>query len=143
MYGTLYFFVIFFRTIKFQNAGKRKIVLEEEIVDETEPEEKVAKTGEGPVEDRNQAGSSSYVPKTNFTTKILKGVIAKKSKLSGLVKIKKDTKNQSTENEDNKQAEEKREESTNQKEPSAEVKSSNSNGLSLLGAYSDSESSDG
>ncbi|CAH1370115.1 hypothetical protein MTP99_011636 [Tenebrio molitor] len=87
----------YIKTIKFQRSDKRKLVVEEEIVEE-EPEVKVVK-----------AESSSSV----------KSQVAKKSAtssrklLSGLVKIKKD-----------------------------EPKEVGSKGLSLLGAYSDSDASD-
>ncbi|RZC38712.1 coiled-coil domain-containing protein 94 [Asbolus verrucosus] len=95
----------YIKTIKFQNNQKRKLVVEEEIIEEDEPVVKVAKAGKSSSgESKNQTGSKKGV-----------GVSSRKM-LAGLVKVKKD--------------EEKREEKQL------------SNGLSLLGAYTDSDNSD-
>ncbi|XP_044255407.1 splicing factor YJU2 [Tribolium madens] len=92
------------KTIKFQNSQKRKVVVEEEIIEEDEPEVKVSK---------------SETPKTEITfnePRIQKKAVSARKMLSGLVKLKKD-------------------------EPKKEEKPQSS-GLSLLGAYSDSENSE-
>lgn len=104
-----------YRTIKFQNTQKRKLVLEEEIIEEDEPEEKISKPEEKiskPEEPKIEHLSSDQ----KVQKKSIGASIPSKKKLAGLVKLKKD-------------------------EPKKEDKPQTS-GLSLLGAYSDSENSE-
>ncbi|EFA01632.1 splicing factor YJU2 [Tribolium castaneum] len=92
------------KTIKFQNSQKRKVVVEEEIIEDDEPEAKVSK----PETPKTETASSE--------PKVQKKIVSARKMLSGLVKLKKD-------------------------EPKKEEKPQTS-GLSLLGAYSDSENSE-
>lgn len=144
-----------FRSVKFHNTQKRKVVLEEEIIEDeneepTEKQQKIENEADPLIESvpkEEVQKTSSVTNKTNTWNRSV-GVMSRKN-LTGLVKIKK-TETEVTE----KSETEKPSSSINKLEMknndsltnSSDVKSvpvpETSNGLSLLGAYSGSDSND-
>lgn len=135
----------FFRTIKFQSTQKRKLVVEEEIIEEDQPQEKIVKTVDIQIsvpEPQKEPNEQPQLPSSSSSTWCMKDSKRPKktTSLIGIVKpsVKKNTKSliefvkpligESENSQDD---------HVNQ----TEVKVAPS-GLSLLGAYSDSENSD-
>lgn len=145
---------IFFRTIKFQSSQKRKVVVEEEIVDEKpdseEPNVKTQKFNSAPVEESDplvrsvpvstQKPTASGSSTQSWNRSV--GVISRKNALAGLVKIKKQDGNSTVVNST----------STEVKSVPDNIKLTKNeltvkpvetvNSLSLLGAYSGTDSND-
>lgn len=138
-----------FRSVKFQSSHKRKLIVEEEIIEEDKPQEKNIKidddqptVSESPKEQTDPAKSisssssssswemknKSALKKTNTLMGIVKPNVKKESKsLIGIVKpLIKDTTVKITEDNN----------------INATVSDKVPSGLSLLGAYSDSDNSD-
>ncbi|XP_076250007.1 splicing factor YJU2 [Rhynchophorus ferrugineus] len=116
----------YIKGIKFQNSGKRKVVVEEVIEETDEPETKVTKLTE---ESKNVVVSSSSST-NSWSVNTNKLATTKKKTLSGLIKLKDSQSSTSVKPSTECEVSDK----------STENKPSSSNGLSLLGAYSDSES---
>lgn len=118
----------YIKGIKFQNSGKRKVVAEEVIEESDEPEIKVTKLV------KKEETKSTVVPSSsstsNWSVNTNKLVVTKKKTLSGLIKLK-DSQDTTSIKPSN---------ASDVLEKSTGNKPSSSNGLSLLGAYSDSES---
>ena len=106
----LSYWCLIFRTIKFHSADKRKLVVEEEIIEEDAPAAKIPKA------EVVKDVKSRSVP---VVKKSIGGPTSSRKMLAGLVKVKKD-------------------------EPKKEKEAvkPESSSLRLLGAYSDSETSD-
>ncbi|KAF7283303.1 hypothetical protein GWI33_000967 [Rhynchophorus ferrugineus] len=116
----------YIKGIKFQNSGKRKVVVEEVIEETDEPETKVTKLTE---ESKNVVVPSSSST-NSWSVNTNKLATTKKKTLSGLIKLKDSQSSTSVKPSTESEVSDK----------STENKPSSSNGLSLLGAYSDSES---
>lgn len=117
----------YIKTIKFNNPNKRKLVVEEEVLEDT-ISDSVTKSAKK--ESLNEATSSSSSSSWSLSNNKQKMNLVKKP-LTGLVKVKSSDKKQNEVSEDKVE--------TN-KISSSNNTTSTSNGLSLLGAYSDSDS---
>lgn len=147
--------IYFFRSVKFQSSQKRKVVVEEEIIEEMsdndEPETKTQKVDD--VQNKTEiidpliesTASASKKPSTSTSNtqswNRSVGVISRKNALTGLVKVKKqDSASSSSVLKDNNESKSDASESTNQEQKTVSNEAPTTNGLSLLGAYSDSDS---
>ncbi|CAH1107548.1 unnamed protein product [Psylliodes chrysocephalus] len=108
----------YIKSVNFSSNSKRKLIIEEEIIEEEQPQLKLSKS-EGNVINLNSESKSG--PSSSMWAKNGSNIVIKKKTLLGLVKTNKSV---------NKEAE----------VPSKQQPSTG--GLSLLSAYSDSENSD-
>lgn len=117
--------IFFYRTVKFHSNQKRKLIVDEEIIEET-PDEKILKLSTKETELPSTSSANTWI-------KPVSKLAPKKSSLLGIVKVKKKTTDST---------------SSPQSAPSdskvtVTIKDSTKGiGLSMLGAYSDSDNSD-
>ncbi|KAJ8946064.1 hypothetical protein NQ318_009189 [Aromia moschata] len=139
----------YIKTVKFQSSQKRKMVVEEQIVEENdEPNNKTPKTDnvntDSRLENSSPCVSDTAATKSSNTVGWGKSInkigIKKNSSLIGLVKVKKDDKNVEVTNVQENEPERSLKKDT--ETTSKGVAATATNGLSLLGVYSDSDKSD-
>lgn len=130
------YFVVYFRSVKFQSTQKRKLVVEEEIIDEEQPKGTNIKSNEQQIDTLEPVTPSSS-NNSIWNTKGNKQV-PKKSSLLGIVKT--NAKKVCKSSVEIAASDVKEVTTSNSKANCAEAKAAPS-GLCLLGTYSDSDSS--